>query len=414
VCDENYEIDTELIFDSYLKKEKGAVNKPIFQSTAFEYDSAEELEKVFNNKKQGYVYSRINNPTNNAFEKKINKLEKGIGAVNCASGMSAISTAILSLVESGDEIIAGNSLFGGTYKFLKNDLARWGIKVKFVEATDIEAYESSLSDESKLIFLETMGNPRLDVPDIKAISKIADEYRVPLMVDNTLMTPYLFRPREFGADIVIHSTSKYINGSANSLGGIIVDLGTFDWDFEKYSVLKKFEKYGHFCFLARMRQEIFRHLGATSSPFNTFLNQMGLGTLGVRMDRHCENTMKLAKFLKQHQKVNKINYPGLKNHQFHKIADNQFNGKFGGLLTFELKNKEQCFQVINNLNLVKNLANIGDIRSLIIHPASTIYSDINKEKQKDLGVNPGLLRVSVGIENVNDIIKDFDKVFNNL
>ena len=252
-----YEIDTKLIFDNYLDKEKGAINKPIFQTTSFEYDTAEELEKVFKNKKQGYVYSRINNPTNNAFERKVNRLEKGIGAVNCASGMSAISTAILSLLKSGDEIIAGNSLFGGTYKFLKNDLTQWGISVKFVEATKPGAYQKSLNETTKLIFLETVGNPRLDVPDINAISKIADKCNVPLMVDNTFMTPYIFRPKKFGADIVVHSTSKYINGSANSLGGIIVDLGTFDWDYEKFSILNKFEKYGEYCYLAKMRQEVF-------------------------------------------------------------------------------------------------------------------------------------------------------------
>ncbi len=405
---EKYDIATRLV-QTNTDGEKGAVNYPVYQSTSFSYDNAEELARVFNNRANGYIYSRINNPTNNNFEKQMVNLESGLGAVSCASGMAAIATAVLSLVKSGDQIVAGNSLFGGTYNFFKEDLSQLGIRTKFVNATSLRQYQQAINDKTRLVFLETLGNPGLDIPDIKAISKLTAEANIPLVVDNTLLTPYLFRAKKAGANIVIYSTSKYINGSANSLGGIIIDLGNFNWQTARIPVLKKYLEYDSFCYLAKMRQDIFRNLGACSSPFNSFLHSTGLGTLALRMEKHCQNALQLAQFLNKHNKVKKVNYPGLKDNSFHEIASKQFDNKYGGLLTFELKNKKQCYKVINKLKLAHNMANLGDIRTLIIHPQSTIYSNIDQNKQKKLGVTPQLIRVSVGIENIEDIIADFEQ-----
>lgn len=408
-----YRFDTRLIheFDDF---EEGAVNKPIYQSTSFSYKSAEELASIFQKEAQGFIYTRINNPTIAAFETKMTSLEDGLGAVCCSSGMAAIATAVLSIVEQGDEVIAGNSLFGGTYNFLQKDLGAWGIKTKFVEATNPEAFLEAITGRTKLIFIETVGNPKLDIPDVEAISGIAHQHGIPLMVDNTFMTPYLFKAKDYGADIVIHSTSKFINGSANSIGGIIIDLGTFKWPAERYPVLSDYQKYGPYCYLAKIRQDIFRNLGVCASPFNTFLNIMGLETLAVRMDKHCANGLRLATFLANHSVPVKVTYPGLSSHPQYLLAKKQFAGNFGGLVTFELRNQEEAFRVINSLKLAKNLANIGDIRTLVIHPASTIYCNLAQEQQRELGVTPGLIRVSVGIENPDDIIEDFNQALESL
>ncbi len=410
---DDYNVDTELIHAN-SNFEEGAVNKPIYQSTSFAYDTAEELSRVFQQQAQGYTYSRINNPTIAAFEERITKIENGVGAIACSSGMAAISTAILSLVENGDQIVAGNSLFGGTYNLLQKDLARWGIKTNFVESTDIKSFQEAITEKTRLIYLETLGNPKLDIPDIKAISQAAHKKGIPLVVDNTFLTPYLFKVKEWGADIVIHSTSKYINGSANSIGGIIVDLGTFNWRDGKTSGFDDYFQFGSFAYLVKIRQDLFRNLGVCSNPFNASMNITGLETLAVRMDKHCTNAMKLAEFLSDHQSLVRVSYPGLASHPQHQLAREQFGGKYGGVLTFELKSKKACYQVINSLKLAKNLANIGDIRTLVIHPASTIYCRLDEDRQKELGVTPGLIRVSVGIENSDDIIKDFSKALESI
>ncbi|MEJ6949806.1 O-acetylhomoserine aminocarboxypropyltransferase/cysteine synthase family protein [Natronospora cellulosivora (SeqCode)] len=405
--------DTKLIhFNSEI--EEGAVNKPIYHSTSFAYDSAEELANVFQQKAQGFTYSRINNPTIASFEKRIADLEGGLAAVACSSGMAAIATAILSLVEKGDEIVAGNSLFGGSYSFLNKDLRSWDIQTVFVESTDIDAYKKAINKNTKLIYLETVGNPKLDIPDIKALSKLAHENNLPLVLDNTFMTPYLFKAKDWGADIVIHSTSKYINGSANSIGGIIVDLGTYQWSKGVINTVKDYLKFGPFAYLAKIRQDIFRNLGVCTSPFNASYNMLGLDTLALRMEKHCDNAMKLAKFLDDEDLPLKVNYPGLEKHPQHQLARKQFGDKYGGILTFELENQEASFNLINSLKLAKNLANIGDIRTLVIHPASTIYCNLSEEEREALGVSPGLIRVSVGIENADDIIKDFKQALSTI
>jgi len=402
----DYQFETKVLLNKN-KDEKGAVSPPIYQTNAFEYETAEELEKVFKGRAQGYNYTRVGNPTNNQFEEKMKELENGIGALGTASGMAAIATAVLGLVEAGDEIIAGNSLFGGTYNFFKKDLKQWGVKCSFVGTTELEEYRQAITPKTKLIYLETVGNPKLDIPDIKKLAELAHKHNLPLILDNTLMTPYLFQAKDYGVDIVVHSTSKFINGSSNSIGGVIIDTGNFNWAETDNPLLAEYLKFGPFAYLAKLRQDIFRNLGPVASPFNSFLNNLGVETLPLRMEKHCSNALELAKFLESAAGVKRVNYPGLKSSPYHKLAAEQFDNHFGGLLTFEVENKKQAFKLINRLELARNLSNLGDLRTLVVHPESTIYHSLSQAEQQQLGVNPALIRVSVGIENPDDIILDF-------
>lgn len=402
----DYQFETKVLLNK-SKDEKGAVSPPIYQTNAFEYETAEELEKVFKGQAQGYNYTRVNNPTNNQFEEKMKELENGVGALGTSSGMAAIATAVLGLVEAGDEIIAGNSLFGGTYSFFKKDLERWKIKCNFVETTELEEYRQAITPRTKLIYLETVGNPKLDIPDIKKLAKLAHQHNLPLILDNTLMTPYLFQAKDYGVDIVVHSTSKFINGSSNSIGGVIVDTGNFNLIKSDNPLLAEYLKFGPFAYLAKLRQDIFRNLGPAASPFNSFLNNLGVETLPLRMEKHCSNALKLANFLQSAAGVKRVNYPGLKSSPYHELAAEQFADRFGGLLTFEVENKSEAFKLINKLELARNLSNLGDLRTLVVHPQSTIYHSLTQAEQEQLGVNPALIRVSVGIESPADIILDF-------
>lgn len=385
----------------------GATVAPIFQNTAFTYNTAEELEAVFAGRDAGYVYSRMGNPTLTQFERRVTALEDGLGSIACSSGMAAITSTVLALARSGDEVIAGNSIFGGTYSLLMNTLSRCGIQTRLVEATDIEAYKSAISDRTKLILVETMGNPKLDVPDIKAIAELATARGIVLAVDNTVTTPVLIQPGKLGANIVIHSTSKFINGHGNAIGGIIVDCGNFDWSNRRYDQVATLNKRaGNFAFLALLRNQICRDTGCCLSPFNAFLMSMGIESLGVRMERHCANAMRVATFLSLHAKVKEVRYPGLANHPDHEIAGKQFGGQYGALLTVKLHTKDNCFKFINKLKLAKNLANLGDTKTLVIHPASTFCREMSPEARQAVGVADDLARLSIGLEHADDIIAD--------
>lgn len=388
----------------------GATIAPIYQNSAFSYDTAEELSDVFQGRKFGYIYSRIANPTVTVLEQRINSLENGRGTIATASGMAAIATVLYTLVQPGDEIISSKSLFGGTLQLFTEIFAEYGVQVIFVDAVDIEAYRKAISGKSRLIFLETIGNPKLDIPDIQKIAAIAKENNLPLVLDNTLATPYLFQAKQFGVNIVIHSTSKYITGSGNTIGGVLVDLGNFDWSATRSKAIGEiYSKAGDFAFLARARRQVLQNTGSCLAPFNAYLQSLGLETLGLRMERHCQNALELAKFLHDSQRVEAVNYPGLNSNPGYPVADNQFNGKFGGLLTLRLGSPERCFKLINRLRMVKNLANLGDAKTLIVHPASTIYFNCTESEKIDAGVYPDLLRVSVGIEDIHDIIDDFNE-----
>jgi O-acetylhomoserine (thiol)-lyase len=405
--------NTMLLHLNYGPDEKtGASLTPIYQSTSFSH-SAEELENIFKGSEYGFTYTRINNPTIEAFERRIASLESGIGAVACSSGMAAITLALLNILKTGDEILSSSGIFGGTYELFK-DFENFGITVKFAKDNSIDAFKESITNNTKLIYIETIGNPKLDVPDIKSLSVLAHENKIPLIVDNTVTTPYLIRPIEMGADIVIHSTSKFINGHGNSIGGIIVDSGKFNWDFNKYSMLKKFEKYGQFAYLAKLRKGLFRNIGACMSPFNAYLNNLGLETLGIRMERLCQNAYELAVFLKEFDKVLSVNYPGLKESPFHDIAKRQFGDKFGAILTIRVGSKEKAYKMINSLKYATNITNIGDTRTLIIHPSSTILAESSDEEKKFMGVFDDLIRICVGLEDIEDLKEDFKQAIDRL
>ena len=408
---DNLHIETRLIHGAYSPDgETGATALPIFQSTSFAYDTAENLEAVFGGREAGYVYTRINNPTLDLFERRMNVLEEGQGALSCSSGMAAISATILALAGSGDEVVSGNSIFGGTYSLLEHTLSRCGIKTSFVESTDVNAYEDAITDRTKLIFVETIGNPKLDVPDISAISAVAGQHGVVLVVDNTVTTPVLYQPKLSGADIVVHSTSKYINGHGNAIGGIIVDCGTFDWSNSRYGHLKAFyDRVGNFAFLALLRNRVYRDLGCCSSPFNAFLMSVGIESLAVRMERHCSNARNIAESLVADRRVDEVRYPGLDTHPDHETAKRLFADRYGALLTLRLGTKARCFRFINALQRAQNLANLGDAKTLVIHPASTFCRDADEEERKAMGVTDGLVRFSIGIEHIDDIYSDVEQ-----
>jgi O-acetylhomoserine (thiol)-lyase len=400
--------DTLLVHGGTVPGPSGATKTPIVQASAFAYQSAEELEDIFKGRAVGQVYTRIGNPTLESLERRLTVIEDGIATIVTASGMAAITTAVMAIVRSGDEILSSSSLFGGTYSLFRDTLANYGITTRFVDPTDLAALEAAVNDATRMIFVETIGNPKMDVPDIAAFSEIARRHGIPLMVDATVSTPYLARVKELGADLIIHSTSKFINGTANSIGGAIVDCGSFDWNSDKFPHFAQFHrKYRNFAFTARTRKLIHKDFGACAAPFNSFLLGEGLETLALRMERHCSNALRLAQFLDGHEKVNWVKYPGLPDSPFFEVAQRQFKGRFGGVLTFGTADKASAFRVINALSLAKNLANIGDTKTLVIHPASTICADYDPEVKALMGVSEEQVRVSVGIEDIDDILEDF-------
>ncbi|OGV63114.1 MAG: acetyl-L-homoserine sulfhydrolase [Lentisphaerae bacterium RIFOXYC12_FULL_60_16] len=404
-------MDTRVLHDAVKPDpETGATTPTIVQSTAFAYETAESLEAVFSGREPGYVYSRIANPTVTQFERRITALEAAQGALACASGMAAISATALALAGTGDEIIAGNSLFGGTHSLFSRTLSRYGIVTRFVQATDANAYRKAITDRTRLIFVESIGNPKLDVPDLAAIAGVAHEHGVVFAVDNTLATPVLLRPKTIGANLVIHSTSKFINGHGHAIGGIIVDCGTFDWSSPRYAHLHPLHKrIGNLAFLSYLRSQVVRDLGCCLSPFNAFLMMIGVDTLAIRMERHCANAGQVAQFLAGHPRVDRVRYPGRPDHPDQALAQRQFGGRYGAVLTLELADRTSCFRFINGLKRARNLANIGEVRTLVIHPASTFCREMSVEDRAAVGVSDNLVRLSIGIEHPDDIISDLEQ-----
>ena len=393
--------------------ENGATLPPISQVNAFTYESSQQLEKVFANRAPGFAYSRIGNPTVNAFEDRINELEGGIGAVACASGMSAVSLALLNVLRSGDEIISASGLFGGTLDLFR-DLEAFGIKVIYVSRITKENLAPLISGKTRAVFAEVIENPGLFIMDIKETADFLHKKGIPLFVDSTTATFCLVRPFELGADIVIHSSSKYINGSSNSIGGVIVDSGKFRWDPERYPAFGKWKKYGSFAFTAKLRNTVWRNMGGCMSPMNAYLNIVGLETMGLRVDRCCQNARILAKELSGEEAVS-VNYPDLINDENQQaLIKNQMNGRAGAILTITAKTKEQAFKLIDSLKYAKIASNLGDVRTLVIHPASTIYLHSNEEARAAAGVCDGTIRVSVGIEDIEDLVDDFRTAIHSL
>lgn len=399
------EFNTALLHESFNgDKSTGSTVVPVYQTNAFAHESAEQLEKIFSNKAYGYAYSRISNPTTDSFERRMAALEKGAAAVACSSGMAAITLSLLNILESGDEIIAGAGLFGGTVDLL-GDLEGFGIKTSFVRHVTAESVKPLITAKTKAIFTELIGNPALDAVDLRAVSEIAHTHGIPLIIDSTTATPYLIRPIEYGADIVVHSTSKYINGGGNSIGGIIVDSGNFEWDTSRYKGLAAYARYGKAAYTAKLRGGIWRNLGVCMSPMNAFLSSVGLETLGLRMERLCENALSLASALED--SGFSVNYPALKSSPYYELVQRQLGGKGGAILTIRAGSKEKAFRLINNLKYAAIATNIGDSRTLVIHPASTIYIHSTEEQRINAGVYEDTIRVSVGLEDIKDLIPDF-------
>ena len=407
-----YGFNTGLLHGTNEKYPQGATQVPIYQSSAFRHDSAEDLEKIFDNKKMGFSYTRINNPTVESFEKRVTMLEDGIGSVACASGMAALTNAFLNILQAGDEIVAACGLYGGTVE-LFDDLKPFGISVKYVKENKPEAFEAEITEKTRLVFAETIGNPKLDVTDIQAVAEVAHKYDVPLIVDNTVATPYLIQPLKLGADIVVHSSSKYINGSSDAISGILVCGKGLKWDPDRYPGLAPYRKFGPFAYIAKLRNGLFRNTGACLAPQNAFLNNLGLETLGLRMQRQCDNALELAKFLQSLGGDIQVNYPGLEENPYHELAKKQFKNGFGAIVTVRTGSKEKAFSIINSLKIPLIISNIGDTKTLVIHPESTIAAHISDEEKLQSGVFEDLIRISVGIEDIEDLKEDFRQAIEN-
>lgn len=384
----------------------GATLTPVYQSSAFEHKTAEELEKIFHNQAPGYSYTRIANPTIDAFEKRMTALEGGAASVACASGMAALYNAFCNILQAGDEIVSSASLYGGSIDLFR-DLESFGITTRYVENNNWDEFQAATNEHTRLYFAETIGNPRLDVTDIKTLSELAHKNGVPLIMDNTVATAYLVRPLSLGADVVVNSTSKYINANSSAISGVITDGGKFKWDAEKYPGMKAFKKFGPFAYTAKLRNGLFRNTGACLSPQNAFYNSIGMETLGIRMERICSNAKKLAEFFSSEYKDITVNYPGLKSSRWHDIAKAQFGGNAGGIITIRTGSKAKAFAIINALKLPLIVSNIGDTKTLVIHPESTLNVHSTEEEKKTAGVFDDLIRISVGIEDIEDLIEDF-------
>lgn len=385
----------------------GATLTPVYQSSAFYQPSAEQHEKLFHNKANGFSYTRIDNPTIAAFEERMTVLEKGVASVACASGMAALSNALLNIVGAGDEIVTSNSLYGGTID-LFHDLEAFGITTRFVDASNLSNVEAAINEKTRVIFAETIGNPKLDVTDIPELAKLAHEHGIPLIIDNTVATPFLVRPIQQGADIVINSTSKYVNGNSSAISGVITDSGKFKWDTEKYPGMKTYAKFGPFAYTAKLRNGLFRNIGACMAPQTAFYNLTGMETLGLRMERACDNAMLLAATLDLLPGVT-VNYPGLPSSPWHDTATRMLDGKYGAILTIRVGSKEKAFAVMNALKIPMIVSNIGDTKTLIVHPESTLSAHSTEQEKKDAAVYDDMIRISVGIEDVDDLIQDFEE-----
>ena len=393
---------------------------PIYQTTSYVFDSPEHAADLFGLKQFGNIYTRIMNPTQDAFERRIAALEGGVGALATASGQSAETLAILNIAEAGDEIISSASLYGGTYNLFHYTLPKLGITVRFVDSRDPENFRPAINERTKAIFAETVGNPRLDTLDIQAVADIAHEHGIPLILDNTLPTPYLVQPFKHGCDIVIHSATKFIGGHGTAIGGVIVDSGKFDWTNGRfpsftepdpsYHGLRYVEALGPLAYIIKARVQLLRDIGPAIAPLNSFLFLQGLETLPLRMERHSQNAQRIAEFLEGHPAVNWVSYPGLKSHPQYELAAKYHTHGYGAILGFGIKGGlEAGKQLIRHVELFSHLANVGDAKSLIIHPASTTHSQLTPDEQFETGVTPDFVRLSVGLETVDDLIDDLDQ-----
>ncbi len=405
---------------------------PIYQTSSYVFNNSEHAAKLFGLQEFGNIYTRIMNPTTDVFEKRIAALEGGVAALAVSSGQAAQFLAITNIAQAGDNIVSTSYLYGGTYNQFKVQFKRLGITVKFVDGDKPSDFEKLVDNKTKAIYLETIGNPRFNIPDFDAIAAVAKKHDIPLIVDNTFgAAGYLFRPIEHGANIVVESATKWIGGHGTSIGGVIVDAGNFNWangkfpqftePSEGYHGLKFWDvfgtpgPFGNIAFIIRARVEGLRDYGTSLSPFNAFLLLQGLETLSLRVQRHVDNALEIAQWLEKHPQVEYVDYPGLPGSLYHALAKKYLKNGYGGVLTFKVKaGKEAADKIVNNLKLISHLANVGDAKTLIIHPASTTHQQLSEEEQLRSGVVPGALRISVGIENINDIKSDLQQAFESI
>jgi len=394
---------------------------PIYQTTSYVFNSAEHAANLFGLKEFGNIYTRIMNPTTDVFEKRMAELEGGIAALAVSSGSAAITYAILNIAESGDEIVSASTLYGGTYNLFINTLPKFGVKVVLVDPNNLQAFSAAINDRTKAIFIETIGNPDINIIDIEAVAEIAHENGLPLIVDNTFASPYLCRPIEFGADVVVHSATKFIGGHGTSMGGVIIDSGKFDWKASgrflglttpdpSYHGLVYTDTLGPLAYIIKIRVQLLRDTGACLSPFNSFLFLQGLETLSLRVERHVSNAQKIVKFLLSHKNVAWVNYPGLVDNKYYPLAQKYLPKGPGSIFTFGIKGgSKEGVKFIESLKIFSHLANIGDAKSLVIHPSSTTHSQLSEDDQRASGVTPDMIRLSIGIEDVEDLIWDLDQ-----
>jgi O-acetylhomoserine (thiol)-lyase len=395
---------------------------PIYQTTSYVFDSAEHAANLFGLKEFGNIYTRIMNPTTDVFEQRVAALEGGVGALAFASGSAAVTFSILNIAGAGDHVISANSLYGGTYNLFVHTLPRFGLDIDLVDPSDPENFRRALKPNTKLIYAETVGNPKLDTLDLDAVAAIAHEAGIPLIVDNTMPTPYLIRPIDHGADIVVHSATKFIGGHGTSIGGVVVDSGRFDWSQNdkfpglvepdaSYHGLKFYDALGPITYIVKLRVSLLRDIGAALSPFNSFLFLQGLETLSLRMERHSTNALAVAEFLEQHPKVDWVVFPGLPSHPAHELARKyHYRDLYGAIVGFGVKGgRESGRRFVESTELFSHLANIGDAKSLVIHPATTTHSQLDPADLLATGVTDDFVRLSVGVETIDDIIADIDQ-----
>ncbi|MDB5082337.1 MAG: O-acetylhomoserine aminocarboxypropyltransferase/cysteine synthase [Chloroflexi bacterium] len=398
----------------------GARAMPIYQTTSFVFDDPEHAANLFALQRFGNIYTRIMNPTTAAFEERVASLEGGVGALAVSSGQSAQFITLFTLLNQGDEIVASNTLYGGTYTQLDISFRKMGINTTFVDSRDLDNFRKAITPKTRALYAETIGNPKIDVLNIEAVAKIAHEAGVPLVVDNTFASPYLCRPIEWGADLVVHSATKFMGGHGTSIGGIIVDSGKFPWDNGKfpgmtepskgYHGIRFYETFGDFGFIMKARVESLRDMGPSLSPFNSFMFLQGLETLGLRMDRHVANALQVAEFLNEHPQVAWVNYPSLPDSPYYDLAKKYLPKGAGAIFTFGIKGGLAAGQkFIENVQLFSHVANVGDAKSLVIHPASTTHAQLSEEEQIAGGVGPDMIRLSIGLEDIDDILWDLQQ-----
>ncbi len=419
MTNDNWKLETLTIHAGQTTDDSKSRAVPITQTTSYVFDDTQHAQDLFSLAKPGNIYTRIMNPTQNVFEERLTALEGGVGALATSSGQAAIHLSLLNIVETGYEIVASANLYGGTYNLLNVTFKKMGIKVHFVDPSDPENFKAAINDKTRAVFAETIGNPRIDVLDIEAVAKIAHDNDLPLIVDSTFATPYLLRPFEHGADIIVHSATKFIGGHGTSIGGVIVDSGQFNWDNGKFpGLVEPDESYhgvsyvndvGPAAYITKARVQLLRDLGSAVSPFNVQQFLLGLETLHLRMERHSENAQKIAEYLENHPKVKWVNYPGLKSNKYYDLGQKYLPKGQGAILTFGIDGSvEEIAKFVDGLGLFSHVANVGDSKSLVIHPASTTHQQLSEAEQIASGVLPELVRLSIGTENAEDILADLE------